>query len=171
MGANLTAEAFIAALEAHRSEAERAKISRSFRGSGEIIGVRMKHTFDTAKAFDGMPLEEVESLLDSPHYEARMGAVSIMDFKARRKRTGEEERKALFELSTALMLKEADTEHARKGAGVYTVNELRPVAGAIFAVRLISDVTAIGLSDQEGVDGIPICRSLGVLTAFQPAAV
>lgn len=98
MGANLTAEAFIAALEAHRSEAERAKISRSFRGGGEIIGVRMKHTFDTAKAFDAMPLEEVESLLDSPHYEARMGAVSIMDFKARRKRTGEEERKALFEL-------------------------------------------------------------------------
>jgi 3-methyladenine DNA glycosylase AlkD len=98
VGADLTAEAFIASLQAHRSDAERVKISRSFRGGGEIIGVRMKRTFDTAKAFEAMPLDEVEKLLDSPYYEARIGAVSIMDFKTRRKRTGEKERKALFEL-------------------------------------------------------------------------
>jgi hypothetical protein len=49
-------------------------------------------------------------------------------------------RKELFEFSTKLMLQEFSQEHARFGSGVYTVEELRPVAGAICAARLISDV-------------------------------
>jgi hypothetical protein len=59
-------------------------------------------------------------------------------------------RKELFELSTKLMLREADQDRARSGGGVYSVAELRPVAGAICAVRLISDVEAISLTDLEG---------------------
>lgn len=58
----------------------------------------MKNTFDTAARFAGMPLAEVEALLDSPYYEARMGAVSILDFKARRKRITDDERRALYDL-------------------------------------------------------------------------
>jgi len=79
-------------------------------------------------------------------------------------------RKALFELSTKLMLQEAHPEHARTGGGVYSVDELRPVAGAICAVRLISDVEAVGLADQEGSDAIPSYRSLRFFPSEQVRA-
>lgn len=45
-----------------------------------------------------MSLADVETLLDSRYYEVRLGAVSIMDFQARSKRTTPEQRQALFEL-------------------------------------------------------------------------
>jgi hypothetical protein len=32
-----------------------------------------------------MPLGDIERLLESPYYEARMGGASIMDFQARKK--------------------------------------------------------------------------------------
>jgi predicted NACHT family NTPase len=77
-------------------------------------------------------------------------------------------RKELFELSTKLMLQEFDGEHARFGSGTYTVEELRPVAGAICAARLISDVDAISLTNQEGTVDIPGYRSL---RSFPPEKV
>ena len=98
MDMGLNAEGFVAAIRAHRSEAERKKNVRHYRGDAEVIGVRMKQIFDAAKAFSAMPLDEVEKLLDSGYYEARVGAVSILDFKARRKGIGEEERRALHDL-------------------------------------------------------------------------
>jgi 3-methyladenine DNA glycosylase AlkD len=45
-----------------------------------------------------MPLDEVEKLLESPIHEARVGAVSIMDFQARSKKTTPARRKELFDL-------------------------------------------------------------------------
>jgi predicted NACHT family NTPase len=69
-------------------------------------------------------------------------------------------RKELFELSTGLMLQEFDQDRARAGAGTFSVAELRPVAGAICAARLISDVDAISLTDQEGTADIPGYRTL-----------
>lgn len=95
---DLTAESFIETVKGFQGDAEREKIRRHYRGDGEIIGVRMKHTFDTAADFTDMPLDEVERLLDSPYYEARLGAFSILDFKARRKRTTDAERREMFEI-------------------------------------------------------------------------
>jgi hypothetical protein len=69
-------------------------------------------------------------------------------------------RKELFEISTNLMLQEFNQEHARFGSGKYTVDELRPIAGAICAARLISDVEAVSLTDQEGTPDTPSYRSL-----------
>jgi len=63
-----------------------------------IIGVRMGHIFALAKEFMDMPLNEVEKLLDHNAHEARVGAVSIMDFQARNKKTSDERRKELFDL-------------------------------------------------------------------------
>jgi 3-methyladenine DNA glycosylase AlkD len=97
----LSAEKFIEELRGLQSDAERAKIRRYFRiddADNQVIGVRMKHTFDLAKAYAGMPLPEVAALLDSPYYESRMGAVSIMDFKARSKRITDQQREELFAL-------------------------------------------------------------------------
>ncbi|SFB59148.1 3-methyladenine DNA glycosylase AlkD [Amycolatopsis marina] len=95
----LTAQEFVSALRQRRSETERAKIQRRYRGpESEIVGVRMKDVFDSAASCADMSLAEVEKLLDAPFYEARLGAVSILDFKARRKRITEEERRGLYEL-------------------------------------------------------------------------
>ncbi|MBB5045486.1 putative NACHT family NTPase [Rhodopseudomonas rhenobacensis] len=69
-------------------------------------------------------------------------------------------RTQLFEMSTGLMLQECNQEHARSGGGSLSVAELRPVAGAICAARLISDVDAVSLTDQEGTADIPGYRSV-----------
>lgn len=77
-------------------------------------------------------------------------------------------RKELFELSTQLMLQEFDQERARSGSGSFSVADLRPVAGGICAARLISDVEAVSLTDQEGEPDIPGYRSV---TFFPPEHV
>src|SRR5688572_24997626 len=64
----------------------------------EILGVRMGQVFALAKEFIDMPLHEVETMLDSPIHEMRVGAVSIMDFQARSKKTTKERKKELFDL-------------------------------------------------------------------------
>ena len=63
-----------------------------------ILGVRMGQVFALAKEFMDMPLPEVEKMLESPIHEMRVGAVSIMDFQARSKKTTSERRKELFDL-------------------------------------------------------------------------
>jgi hypothetical protein len=72
-------------------------------------------------------------------------------------------RKELFEFSTQLMLKEFDNDRARAGAGIYSVDELRPVAGAACAARLISDIEAVSLTDNETSKAIPSYRGLSML--------
>lgn len=63
-----------------------------------VIGVRMGQVFALAKECMSMDLVEVQKLLQSPIHEARVGAVSIMDFQARHKKTSEERKKELFNL-------------------------------------------------------------------------
>ncbi len=101
MSGHITSTGFIKKLKSYQSDTEKEKIRRYFKSNdpeNRVIGVRMKHTFDLAKEFVKMPLVEIEKLLDSPFYEARMGAVSIMDFKVRLKSSTEEHRKELYEL-------------------------------------------------------------------------
>jgi 3-methyladenine DNA glycosylase AlkD len=45
-----------------------------------------------------MPPDEIERLLESPVHEVRVGAVSIMDWQARSKKTSESRRKELYNL-------------------------------------------------------------------------
>jgi predicted NACHT family NTPase len=79
-------------------------------------------------------------------------------------------RKRLFELSTKLMLEEVNPDRARRGTGAYSVAELRPIAGAICSARLISDVEAISLADQEGTPDIPGYRSVRLFSPEQVQA-
>jgi predicted NACHT family NTPase len=69
-------------------------------------------------------------------------------------------RMQLFEMSTGLMLREFDQERARSGSGTWSAAELRPVAGGVCAARLISDVAAVSLTDQEGTADIAGYRSV-----------
>jgi predicted NACHT family NTPase len=80
-------------------------------------------------------------------------------------------RKELFELATQLMLQELNGEHARSGAGIFLAAELRLVAGAICASRLISDVDAIRLTDQQGTPDSPSYRSLDLFSPEKVQAV
>ena len=105
MPTSLSAKHFVERLKAHCSPDEMKKLQRYFKsgagdyGAGdEFIGVRMGQVFALAKEFIEMPLPEIEQLLESPIHEARAGAVSIMDWQARSKKTSKDRRKELFEL-------------------------------------------------------------------------
>lgn len=100
-----TVEEFIKRLYLLQSDDELKKIHRYFKsGKGDyseddiFIGVRMGSVFELAKEFIGMELPEIEKLLESPVHEARVGAVSIMDFQARSKKTAAARKKELFDL-------------------------------------------------------------------------
>jgi 3-methyladenine DNA glycosylase AlkD len=99
MSSQRTAEQFMKKLKPLRS-AEVAKSHRSLAADENdmILGVRMGQVFALAKEFMDMPLDEVEKLLENPVHEGRVGAVSIMDFQARSKKTTPERRKELFDL-------------------------------------------------------------------------
>jgi len=82
MSTSVTAVQFIDSLESLRTPA----------------GIRMGSIFALAKENIDMSLTEVKKLLASPAHEARVGAVSIMDFQARSKKTSSERKKELFDL-------------------------------------------------------------------------
>ena len=84
----------------------------------------------------------------------------IMLWRAVQTGTWPATRTELFERATELMLKEFNIERSRSGGGSYSAAELRPIAGAVCAARLISDVQAISLTDQEGSAEVPSYRSL-----------
>ena len=58
----------------------------------------MAQIFKLAREFVGLPAKEIEVLLKESSHEARVGAVSIMDYQARDKRTSDAQRRVLFEL-------------------------------------------------------------------------
>lgn len=64
----------------------------------EFEAVSMGQIFALAKELSDMPPQEIEKLLESPVHEVRVGAVSIMDWQARSKKTPESRRKELFDL-------------------------------------------------------------------------
>src|SRR5687767_2527963 len=105
MSKDINAKRFVERLKAHRSPEELKKIQRYFRsgkgqyGEGDkFMGVRMGQVFTLAKEYIEMPPSEIEKLLESPIHEVRAGAVSIMDWQARSKKTPEVRRKELFDL-------------------------------------------------------------------------
>ena len=97
----MTAEDFINSLNEFQSEEQKKVIGKYFKGDDsetQIFGLRFGDVFRTAKQFSEMPLAEINKLLDDVHYEIRMGAVSIMDFQAKAKKTPESRKKELYEL-------------------------------------------------------------------------
>ncbi|HKO77474.1 MAG TPA: DNA alkylation repair protein [Flavobacterium sp.] len=98
---DLTAELFVAKLSQLKSEEELGKVEKYFKGNDnktKAFGVKFGDIFKTAEDFTQMPLAEIDILLDSDYYEIRMGAVSIMDFQAKHKKTTADQKKELFEL-------------------------------------------------------------------------
>ena len=95
----LTAKEFVEKLKTYHSpQAVEANDHLAADQDDISIGVRMGQVFALAKEYIDMPLEEIEKLLESSVHEVRVGAVSIMDFQARSKKTSEERKKELFNL-------------------------------------------------------------------------
>ena len=95
----MNADVFLKRLKALRTPAVAKSHSHLAPNEDDaILGVRMGQVFALAKEFMDMPLDEVETILESPFHEMRVGAVSIMDFQARSKKTTEIRRKELFDL-------------------------------------------------------------------------
>lgn len=64
----------------------------------ETDSVPMREVFALAKEFISMPPTEISVLLDASDHLTRVGAVSIMDFQARRRATSEPTRRDLYKL-------------------------------------------------------------------------
>ena len=96
----LTAHAFLAALREIGSAEQRERYTASFNHEpGDVfLGVRMGQVFALAKENLAMPMDEIEQLLELPFHEARVGALSIMDKRARCASTPADDRTAMFEL-------------------------------------------------------------------------
>ena len=101
----LTAKQFIEQVKKHQSDVELKKIQRYFKsgegqyGEGDkFIGVKMGQLFSLAKEFAGMPVNEIEKLLENPIHEIRAGAVSIMDKESRTKKITAERLKSFYDL-------------------------------------------------------------------------
>ncbi|MFD7846025.1 DNA alkylation repair protein [Nocardia sp. NPDC059764] len=95
----LTADAVRADLAALADPADAVHLQRFFKtgpgeyGEGDVfIGVRVPQTRKAVKRFAGMPLSEIDALLDSPVHEHRLAALVILNgemAKASRKRGGD----------------------------------------------------------------------------------
>ncbi len=97
----LTAEHFVEKLTGLSESSGQTKAGTGFRSDDEddrFIAVSMRDVFALAKAFIDLDLDEIERLLASPIHEVRVGAVSVMDFQARRSATPKDRREALNEL-------------------------------------------------------------------------
>lgn len=101
----LTAAEFTKQLESYKSPVELKKYEKFFKFSDDkplkndrFIGVRMGKIFNLAKEYMDMELEEIEKLLNSPIHEVRVGAVSIMDYQARSRKSSVKQREELFNL-------------------------------------------------------------------------
>jgi 3-methyladenine DNA glycosylase AlkD len=86
----LTARAFVTELAALRPpHAE---------GDRPHAGIGMGQIFALAKEFQAMPPDEIERLLEHGEHAVKVGAVSIMDWQARARKTTDERRRELFDL-------------------------------------------------------------------------
>jgi hypothetical protein len=90
---------FIKKLKSYQSDEELVKYQRYFKFDKDnqsqddyFIGVRMGQVFQLAKEFIEMVPAEIETLLESPIHEVRVGGVSIMDWQIRSKKTAEARR-------------------------------------------------------------------------------
>ena len=99
MSEKIIVNEFLQRLKALRSSSVAEAHTHLASGDEDVIlGVRMGQVFALAREFVNMSLDEVEKMLESPIHEMRVGAVSIMDFQARNKKTDATRRKELFDL-------------------------------------------------------------------------
>ncbi|EQA51916.1 DNA alkylation repair protein [Leptospira kmetyi] len=97
----LSANEFIRELGAFQTKINAEKNQKFLHNPGKdnlCLGIPMGKIFETAKKYKNLSSSEIVKLLQNKYYEIRMGAVSVLDFIARDKKTEEEKRKEIFDL-------------------------------------------------------------------------
>jgi hypothetical protein len=117
-----------------------------------VLGAEGMDPAAAAKFLSEAAARDLEGFLKNPQN-------LLMLFRAVKTGSWPKTRKELFELATGLLLQEFDPDRARTGTS-YSVAELRAAAGAVCAARLISDVEAISLTEQDGLNELPSYKSL-----------
>jgi 3-methyladenine DNA glycosylase AlkD len=100
-GAKWTAAQFVKRMESCRPSTAGGYFKADKKGydkEDHFMGVGMAQVFGVSREFMAMPTSEIATLLKSPVHEVRVGAVSIMDFQARNKKTPESIKRELFDL-------------------------------------------------------------------------
>jgi len=105
MGSEPTAASVVTALVAMADPERAAQSQRYFKtGPGEygegdrFLGLTMSQVSQAARQHVGLPVAELEHMLDSEWHEVRTTALAIMNAEARKRRTTPERRRELFEL-------------------------------------------------------------------------
>ena len=96
----------IAELEAKSSAQQADEVSQflnsdqnSWAQDNRILGVISRRIFPIAKQFhQEANIDDIETLLENPHFEVRMAAMAIMDFQAQKRRTETSPHPDLFDL-------------------------------------------------------------------------
>lgn len=97
----ITAKQFVDTLSKFKTKDNHDNVIKYFKGDDGVtrsFGVKFGDIFKLASNNKDMSLAEINKLLDSNYYEVRMGAVSIMDYKAKDKKTTDQQKKELFDL-------------------------------------------------------------------------
>lgn len=105
MDQKLTAQKIISRLEDLQSAEQLEKYKRFFKieignqpDDNYFVGIRMGDIFKLGKEFSDMPVTEIETLMESPVYEFRVAAMSIMGQCAKGTKCSEERLKELYDL-------------------------------------------------------------------------
>jgi len=94
----LTASEFVGQLMSLGGPGSPSRAETASPGNDRPVTVRMGDVFALAKRFIDLEPDQIEELLESSVHEVRVGAVSIMDFQARRRGTPTRRREALYQL-------------------------------------------------------------------------
>jgi 3-methyladenine DNA glycosylase AlkD len=144
-----TAEAVVARLESLADESQLDVVRKRLAPGEPAIGMRMRDLFAAAKQATGLPLGEVERLMDEAAYEPRMVAFCVLDFKARR-RIDRAARQELFDLylrrHDAITTWDMVDRSAPRVVGLHLLggpyDVLRDLAGAENPYRRRTSITA-----------------------------
>ena len=119
---NFSAKEFLEQLKflANEDPGKNAKFVRDENASNKYLGVRIAEIFELAKHYKLMPIDEIRKLLNNDYYEVRLGAVSIMDFLARDKKS---ERLARNARAAADRQSRAGEDRSRARAGAAAGDE------------------------------------------------
>lgn len=121
---------------------------------GERAGVLAAQGVEDAAAFLTEASERgLDDLLGNPQNLKMLADVV-------RKRSWPNTRSELFRSAVDILLEEHSENQRRRPSGRYSPNDLRGPAGELCAVRLVSDVLAISLTENDSATDLPSYRSV-----------
>jgi hypothetical protein len=126
-------------------------------GGVTVVGLEPLHPSEQAEILQDLTVADADAFLTQARARGLDGMLVnpqtlIMLADVVRNGDWPSTRTELFERASAVLLAETNREHARRGAGAYTADELIDAAGALCAVRLISDCPGLSLSAADRGD-------------------